>query len=227
MRASTRKNCCLHRSWPVAASLPPATARRPIRRTPAPISASLGSDQHLLHNKISTVLTAFFLTHTSVTPLLIPTPSVAATAASSQIVSNVFEKQEILVASAPDVDAETANTQTDQQWWQDDADAWLELTTPSELSAFLNSSQSAPAWPYLTDDQLAPKLKVVEFYATWCPACRAAAPGMAAVAKDPQLQPTCTFARADAGQCHPTSHGRMQVGSRYAEQSKQAPVAPL
>lgn len=59
---------------------------------------------------------------------------------------------------------------------------WQELTSPSELTAYLNSSQPPPAWPALDSTALAPKLRLVEFYATWCPACRAAAPEMAEVA---------------------------------------------
>ena len=81
------------------------------------------------------------------------------------------------------------------RWWEHDADAWLELTSEVEVQNFLTASSSPEA-----------PLKLVELYATWCPACRAASPGLAAVATDPAFNQTCTFARSVNTQSNPASH---------------------
>jgi thiol:disulfide interchange protein len=58
-----------------------------------------------------------------------------------------------------------------QQWWAQDADAWQELLTPAEVTAYMTSTQAAPAWPALASTTLSPKLKLLEFYAGWCVSC--------------------------------------------------------
>lgn len=188
-------NCGMHRRTAIA-SLPVTFVRTAISRTPVVTRALTGLDQHVIQAHASTVLAASLLLNSLAAPL----ECSAAVAVPTQIAAEAVGGSPEPVVDAPDVHAGANDTQPEQQWWQEDGGAWLELTTPAELSAFLNCSQAAPAWPYLEDVQLAPKLRIVEFYATWCPACRAVAAGMAAVAQDPQLQPTCIFARANAGQ---------------------------
>lgn len=173
-------------------------ARRPIRRVLAPNSALPGFKEGVFRTSISYALAAAVVLNSVSVPLLFPSPASPADINTNHAALQHLTEQLVASSSAPDVHAAPTDPQN-TNWWQADADAWLELTTPAELSAFLTSSVPAPAWPYHDNDALTPKLRVVEFYATWCPACRAAAPGMAAVAKDPQLQSTCTFARANAG----------------------------
>jgi thiol-disulfide isomerase/thioredoxin len=76
-----------------------------------------------------------------------------------------------------------------ERWWEQDSDSWLELRSEDEVHKFLTATSSS----------FNARLKLVEFYATWCPACRAASPGLAAVAQDPVLNQTCTFARYGIG----------------------------
>jgi thiol-disulfide isomerase/thioredoxin len=126
------------------------------------------------------LLAGSVIVNTLAVPLLLLPQPAAASAAVLQAAETPGAAQRALLA--PPVQAEADEQQQQQQWWQQDQQVWQELTSPSELTAYLNSSQPPPAWPAVDSTALAPKLRLVEFYATWCPACKAAAPGMAEVA---------------------------------------------